>query len=203
MMRPPLFMCLSAACVATNTPRMLNVNQAVQLLQRGLLEPFGNSRAGIVHKDVEPAECRHSLLDRGFDGVGISGVRLNRDRLPASAFNLLDDRLGRVSTLRVCDGHVRSVCGQTLGDCSTNAARATRNECNLSLQVLRHCFSPIPLLSLFADPVAYVRRAVEERDACCFTAAKESNILYVDQIQVLQVQRDLRFALPNLLLQLG
>src|ERR1700719_3545 len=57
--------------------------------------------------------------------------------------------------------------------------------------------------SLFADPVAYVGRAVEKRDACCFTAAKESNSLNVDQIQVLQIQRDLRFALPNLLLQLG
>src|SRR5437899_12469227 len=65
---------------------------------------------------------------------------------------------------------------------------------------LDNCFSPIPLISLFADPVAYVRRTVEERDACCFTAAKESNSLNVDQIQVLQVQRDLRFALPNLLL---
>src|SRR5258705_9075234 len=64
-------------------------------------------------------------------------------------------------------------------------------------------YSRFPLLSLFADPVTYVRRTVEERDACCFTAAKESNSLNVDQIQVLQVQRDLRFALPNLLLQLG
>src|SRR5205807_5646724 len=162
-----------------------------------------NGCASIVHKDVEPAESRHGLFDRGFDGVGISGVRLNCYRLSASAFYLLSDRRCRIGTFRVGDGHVRSVRGQTLGDCSTNAARATRNECNLSLQVLRHCFSPIPLLSLFADPVAYVRRTVEERDACCFTAAKESNSLNVDQIQVLQVQRDLRFALPNLLPQLG
>src|SRR3984893_18128600 len=120
----------------------VDVNQAVQLLQRGLLEPLGNSRAGIVHKDVEPAECRHSLFDRGFDSVSISGFRLNCDRLLASAFNLLDDRRGRIGTFRVRDGHVRSVRSQTLGDCSTNAARATRNECNLSFQVLRHCFSP-------------------------------------------------------------
>jgi len=101
-------------------------NQAVQLLQRGLLEPLGNGRASIVHKDVEPAESRHGLFDRGFDGVGISGVRLNCDRLSASAFNLLDDRRGRIGTFRVCDGHVRSVRSQTLGDCSTNAARAAR-----------------------------------------------------------------------------
>ena len=117
---------------------------AVHLLQRGLLERFRNGRAGIVHKHIEPAEGRDGLFDRGFDGVGISGVRLNRDRLSASAFNLLDDRRGRVGTFRVCDGHVRSVRGQTLSDCGTNAARAARNECNLSFQFLRHCFSPIP-----------------------------------------------------------
>src|SRR5713101_6461602 len=39
-----------------------------------------------------------------------------------------------------------------------------RNECNLSFQVLRHHFSPIALVSLFADPVAYVGRAVEQCD---------------------------------------
>jgi len=54
----------------------VDVNQAVQLLQRGLLEPFGNSRAGIVHKDVEPTKCRHGLFDRGFDGAGISQYKL-------------------------------------------------------------------------------------------------------------------------------
>src|SRR6266853_1154570 len=60
-----------------------------------------------------------------------------------------------------------------------------------------------PLLSLFADPVAYVGRAVEERGTCYFTAAKESNSLNVDQVKFLQVQHDLRFALPNLPLPLG
>src|SRR5438270_6230814 len=44
--------------------------------------------------------------------------------------------------------------------------------------------------SLFADPVAYVGRAVEERGTCYFTAAKESNSLNVDQVQFLQVQHD-------------
>src|SRR3984893_15055406 len=131
----------------------VDVHQAVQFLQRGLLEPLGNGRTSIVHKDVEPAESRHGLFDRGFDGVGISGVRLNCDRLSASAFNLLRDRRCRIGTFRVGDGHVRSVRGQTLGDCSTNAPRAARNECNLSFQVLSHCFSPTPFnLALSVPP---------------------------------------------------
>src|SRR5260221_8401539 len=102
----------------------VDVHQTVQLLQRGLLEPLGNGRASIVHKDVQPAESRHGLFDRGFDGVGISGVRLNRDRLSASAFNLLVDLLGLVCTLRVRDGYICSVRNQTLRYCLTNASRA-------------------------------------------------------------------------------
>jgi hypothetical protein len=31
------------------------------------------------------------LFDRGFNRVGIGGIRLNRDRFSAGAFNLLDD----------------------------------------------------------------------------------------------------------------
>src|SRR6266581_5601909 len=130
MMRPPLFICFSAACVATKVPRTLMSIR--RFLQCGLLELLGNGRARIVHEDVEAAECRDGLFDRGFDGAGISGVRLNCDRLSASAFNLLDDRRGRVGTSRVCDGHVRSVRSQTLGDCGTDAARPARDERNLT-----------------------------------------------------------------------
>ena len=121
----------------------IDINHAVQLLQRGFLESLGNGRAGIVDKHIKSAEGLDGLFDRGFDGAGISGVRLNCDRLAATAFNLFDDRRSRVGAFRVCDRHVRSVCGQTLGDCSANAARAARNECNLSFQCLRHCFSSL------------------------------------------------------------
>jgi hypothetical protein len=82
------------------------------------------------------------FFDRGLDGCGVGGVSLNCDCLSASAFNLLNDRHGYVGTFRVGDGHVRSVRGQTLSDCGTNAAGAARNECNLSFQFLGHCPSP-------------------------------------------------------------
>jgi hypothetical protein len=41
-------------------------------------------------------------------------------------------------------------------------------------------FSPIPLISLFANPVAYVWRAVEKRGASRFTSPKEANNLHID-----------------------
>jgi len=59
------------------------------------------------------------------------------------------------------------------------------------------------LIAFFADPVAYVVAAVDKRDTSCFTATEKSNTVNIDQVQFLQVQYDLRFALPNLLLQLG
>src|SRR5271170_5356447 len=62
---------------------------------------------------------------------------------------------------------------------------------------------PFALIAFFADPVAYVGRAVDKRDTRYFTAPEKSNSLNIDQFQFLQVQHDLRAALPHLLLQLG
>src|SRR5579863_1937012 len=59
----------------------------------------------------------------------------------------------------------------------------------------------MPLISFFADPVAYVTAAVEELDPLCFTRPEEPNNLNVDQVHFLQVQRDLRSALLDLRLQ--
>src|SRR5207247_5765088 len=132
MTRPPLFMCFSAACVVTNTPRMLmsitrsNSSSVVSSHLLGMAVPALFTRTS--------SRPNVATVFSTADGAGISGVRLDRDRLSASAFNLLDDRRGRIGTFRVRDGHVRSVRSQTLGDCSTNAARAARNECNLSFQ---------------------------------------------------------------------
>src|SRR6266849_6134944 len=61
-------------------------------------------------------------------------------------------------------------------------------------------FSPIPLISFLADPVAYVGRAVEKRGASCFTSPEEANNFHIDQGHFLQVQCDRRSALTNLLL---
>ena len=54
----------------------------------------------IVHENVEPAECRNGFFDRGFAGVGIRGVCLNRDHLSARAFNRFDNIRRRVGTFR-------------------------------------------------------------------------------------------------------
>src|SRR5258708_12487047 len=39
-------------------------------------------------------------------------------------------------------------------------------------------FSPIPSITLFADPVSYVGRAVEKCGASCFTSPKEADDIH-------------------------
>ena len=44
----------------------IDVDHAVHFLKRGFLELFRNCRAGIVHEDIELAEVRDGLFDRGL-----------------------------------------------------------------------------------------------------------------------------------------
>src|SRR5580704_14336801 len=76
----------------------VDVEDAIHLFQRGLLGGFRNGRAGIVHKNVESAQCRNGFFDCGFAGLGIRCVRLNRDRLSARTFNRFNDGRSRVGT---------------------------------------------------------------------------------------------------------
>jgi hypothetical protein len=112
----------------------VDVEHAIHLFQRCLLKRFRNGRAGIVHQDIESAERGHGFLDSALNSFGIGGIGLNGDRLSAVAFNLLNDRRGRISAFRVGDGDVRSVCSQTFGDGGANTARAAGDECNFPFQ---------------------------------------------------------------------
>ncbi len=67
MIRPPSGRCLSAAWVADEHAAQVDVDHAVHLLDRGLLERLGDGGAGIVDEDVEPAKRGDGLLDRGLD----------------------------------------------------------------------------------------------------------------------------------------
>ena len=122
----------------------VDVEHAIDFFQRCLLKCFRNGRAGVVYKDIESAESRHCLFDGGLARLGISGVRLNRDRLSAVAFNLLNNRRGRIGAFRVGDGYLRPICGQAFSDGGANAARSARNQCNFSFQFSVHDLSPVP-----------------------------------------------------------
>src|SRR5260370_39492550 len=57
-------------------------------------------------------------------------------------------------------------------------------------------FSPIPSITLFADPVSYVGRPVEKRGSSCFTRPTETNDLHIASGHLVQRQDDYRSALP-------
>ena len=61
----------------------VDVDDAVEFIERGFFERLGDGRAGVVDEDVEPAEVGDGLVDGGFTAVGIGGVGLNGDRLSA------------------------------------------------------------------------------------------------------------------------
>ena len=134
MIRPPVFRCLSAACVATKTPRTLTAKTRSKSARVVSSTFAGHARAGVVHQHVEPAKCR----DRPFDGVpdciGGGGVRLDRDRLSASAFNLFDKGRRCVRAFGVGEGDAGAIRGQAPGDRGADAARTAGDEGSLSLQ---------------------------------------------------------------------
>ena len=94
----------------------VDVDHAIHLFQRRLLERFRYGRAGIVHKHIKPAEGCHGFVDRSFDSFSVGGVRLDRNSLSAVAFNLLDHAGSGAGVLRVGDCDAGSVVGETFRD---------------------------------------------------------------------------------------
>jgi len=114
----------------------VDVDHAIHLFQGRLLERFRNGCAGIVHQDIQLAEGRDGLFDRSLHGVGIGGIRLNRDRPSASTFNLLHDRSGCISALGVSKRHACPVGCQPLGNRRANPSRTASDYCDLARQLL-------------------------------------------------------------------
>src|SRR5438034_2736971 len=117
-------------------PADVDVDHAIHLFQGRLLERFRNGRAGTVHQNIQLAEGRDGLFDRGLDGVRIGGICLNRNRLSAAAFNLLHDRGGRISALGVSERHACPVGCQPLGNRCANSSRTASDYRDLARQFL-------------------------------------------------------------------
>src|SRR5258707_10297458 len=122
----------------------IDVDHAIHLLARRLLERFRNGRAGIVHQHIKLPEGRDGLFDRSLDRFDVGSVRLYRERLSAIELNRFDYGGSCAGVLHVSDGHGRSICGKALRDCGADAARPASDERNLTCQVslisLAHIF---------------------------------------------------------------
>src|SRR5258708_6239766 len=122
----------------------VDVDHAIHLLARRLLERFRNGRAGIVHQHIKLPEGRDGLFDRAVDSFDVGSVRLYRDRLSAIESNRFDHIGSRAGVLHVGDSHNRSIYGQALRDCGADAARPASDERNLACQpsfmIVAHVF---------------------------------------------------------------
>jgi len=92
MMRPPFFMCFSAACVAASR-----------------FERFRNGCAGIVHKHIKSAEGGDGLFDRALDSFDVGSIRPDGDSLSASELDCFHHGRSRAGVLCIRDGHSRSI----------------------------------------------------------------------------------------------
>jgi hypothetical protein len=136
MIRPPSFICFSAACVAIKTPRTLRLITRSRFVQRGLVELFGDRDAQIVHEHIEPAKRANGLVDRGLHGLGIRGIRLDRDRFSARAFDRLDHRSRHILALTLGDRHSSAIGSEPFCYGGADSAGAAGDECGLTFEFL-------------------------------------------------------------------
>ena len=89
----------------------------IKALHVGRLRIRQRNRAGVVDYDIDAAERRESLIERGADLCFVPNVDGQRQRLPAGLLDLAgggEDRAGKfwmgLGRLRG-NGHVRAVAG--------------------------------------------------------------------------------------------
>src|SRR6266436_3664413 len=143
IMRPPLLMCFSAACVAMNTPRkLMSITRSISssVVSSNV---FGMAVPALFTKTSSWPNVATVFSTAALPASASVASALNRDRFSAVAFDLLNHRRGRTGAFRVGDGYLRPVCGQTFGDGGANTSRAAGDEGNFSFQFPIHGLSPV------------------------------------------------------------
>src|SRR5574340_1649295 len=90
--------------------------------------------SGVVHQDMEPAECFDGLSDGGLDVRDLCDVALHEDRRAAG---LLDHRDGLIAAglVHVAHNHLRTAAREAHSSLATDVRAAARYERDLTLEV--------------------------------------------------------------------
>src|SRR5882672_4767343 len=201
MMRPPFFMCFSAAWVAASAPRtLMSITRSI-------------SSSVVVSKvfGIAVPALLTSTSSRPKVATVFSTAPLTASASAASAWIAIAFPPSRSIAFTTAEAALASFA-YVMATLAPSAARRFAiaapmpREPPVTSAIFPSSFLDIVfllfrLISLSANPVAYVRRAVEERDPLCFASPEEANNLDIDQVHFLQIDYDLRSALPNLLLQ--
>src|ERR671916_1726778 len=105
--------------------------------------------AGVVDEHVHPTEVAYGLVYELLRLLGVRDVRLNRDRLPAGLFDLVDQLLRGLLAARVVDHYLRPAGGEFLGDRRPKPPASPRDD-HHSLFQSAHYPSLFPCFSLGA-----------------------------------------------------
>lgn len=121
----------------------VDVDLALPLGRRGVLERLADRETSIVDDSVEAAEAvddgGHHRGDRGLIGeVGLDGVRL-----AAARDDLGDDRGRLVGRAAVVDGHSGALGGQRERDLAADVPRSSGHECDASSELGLHGLSSL------------------------------------------------------------
>ena len=103
----------------------IEVDDALELLDRVVDERRARAHARVVAQDVETPEGTHDLVKRHRDGIGVIEVGSDRDKTISQRRILLDElgngSLGRLHT-RAGNGDIRAVLEQLAHDGQTDSA---------------------------------------------------------------------------------
>ena len=99
--RPPLRRTAAAFCVTVNVPMQVDADDALEFVQRHLLDGAIADNPGIVYKDIEPAALILDLLHHRFDLRRLRHVALDYQRF--IEFLCYTESIGFVLALSVGD----------------------------------------------------------------------------------------------------
>jgi hypothetical protein len=97
-----------------------------------------NGDAGIIHKDVEPAEFGNHRIDQWFGRGQIRLIAFDCNRTNTFGFEFFDDGMGLVGGRRVADGDVCAKIGKLFGRDSPKATRPARDEGDFAAKNFGH-----------------------------------------------------------------
>src|SRR6266481_1289259 len=162
MMRPPLFMCFRAACVATKVPRTL------MSIRR-------SNSSSVVSSNVFGTAVP-ALFTRTSSRPNVATV-FSTEAAASAPFVYV------MATFAPSAARRLAIAAPMPRDPPVMSAIFPSSFFDI-------VFLLFLLISLFGDPVLYVGRTVHETDAFCLTRSEKANHVDVHQTHFLQIQRN-------------
>src|SRR5215469_12125757 len=118
-----------------NYPQHVGVEMAVKFIFGDRFQWRKLVNTGVVDQYVERAECLLGLFEEALHVSGFGDVALNRDRLAAVLFDLVDDALRVGFAGPIIHNHGRPSLSQTFGNSCSDPLGRAGYDCDFPLQI--------------------------------------------------------------------